>query len=171
MEPYTARDIARFTVLKALDRRMYLSMTQLCNIMVIAWMRHHAMTGYDLFEVEGIRGWCYGFKIKEVWWDWCCSGAQLLFCSRRPEEDIASDRVVSSLIDRMLDEYGKLSNMESRDQLGYDPWLKWYMTERKEIGRTELIMLSDEYFTGKDEPRSEGSIMDRIRGLLHLGRA
>ena len=118
MEPYTARDIARFTVLKALDRRMYLSMTQICNIMVIAWMRHHAMTGYDLFEVDGIRGWCYGFKIREVWWDWCCSGAEPLFCSRRPEEDIASDRMVSSLIDRMLDEYGELSNTESKDLLG-----------------------------------------------------
>ena len=45
------------------------------------------------------------------------------------------------------------------------------MTERKEIGRTMLMMLSDEYFMGKDEPRSEGSFMDRIRGFLHLGRA
>ena len=45
------------------------------------------------------------------------------------------------------------------------------MTERKGICRTGLIMLSDEYFTGKDEPRSEGSIMDRIRGFLHGGKA
>ena len=45
------------------------------------------------------------------------------------------------------------------------------MTERKGICRTELMFLSDEYFTGKDEPRSEGSIMDRIRGFLHRGRA
>ena len=45
------------------------------------------------------------------------------------------------------------------------------MTERREICRTMLIMLSDEHFTGKDEPRSEGSIMDRIRGFLHRGRA
>lgn len=45
------------------------------------------------------------------------------------------------------------------------------MTERKGICRTELMFLSDEYFTGKDEPRSEGSIIDCIRGFLHLGRA
>ena len=118
MDPYTARDVGRFTILKALDRKMYLSMSQLCNIMVLSWMHYYARTGCDMFDVKDIRGWGYGVKIRDVWRDWSCSCAKPLFCSKKPQGDLASDRYMSDFIEEMLDRYGELSTWESRDLLG-----------------------------------------------------
>lgn len=118
MDPYTARDVGRFTILMALDRKMYLTISQLCNLMVLSWMHYYARTESDLFEVKDIRGWGFGVKINDVRNDWLCTVSTKLFCSKKPDGDLASDRYLSDFIGEMLDRYGGLSLLDLRDLLG-----------------------------------------------------
>ena len=118
MDPYAARDVGRFTIQMALDRKMYLTISQLSNIMVLSWMHYYARTECDLFEVRGIRGWGFGVKIHDVRNDWRGTVSTPLFCSKKPDEDLDSDRYLSDFIGEMLDRYGELALLDFRDLFG-----------------------------------------------------
>lgn len=142
----SAVDMARLMVVCGMDRGIRLSKDKLCNIMVLAWIRYRDLYGRHLFDVRGVRGWCCGFKIADVWTEWGTYPVSMgMTRTEEPSEELVSDTERSGFADRMLVEYGRMPKNDLMRLMRGAPALRRMMDDGSPVDPMGLQMvLSDE---------------------------
>ena len=146
MAVFSAVDMARLMVVCGMDRGIRLSKDRLCNIMVLAWIRYRDLYGRHLFDVRGVRGWGYGFKIADVWTEWGTYPVSMgMTRTEGSSEELMSDTELSGFADRMLVEYGRMPKHDLLKLMRGAPALRRMMDDGSPVDPMGLQMvLSDE---------------------------
>ena len=141
-----AVDMARLMVVCGMDRGIRLSKDRLCNIMILAWIRYCDLYGRHLFDVRGVCGWGYGFKIADVWTEWGTYPVSMgMTRTEEPSEELMSDTERSGFADRMLVEYGRMPRHDLLKLMRGAPALRRMMDDGSPVDPMGLQMvLSDE---------------------------